>query len=68
MPRFKVVTGIEYDGKRAEPGDIVDDIPTKSVTWLVEQGIVEKIDGDPTPPPPKREPKKSPTTIKGEDD
>lgn len=66
MPRYKVVTGIDYNDKRAEPGDIVDDLPTRSVSWLVEQGIVEKLD-DSSPQPSKREPKKSPTT-QGEDD
>ena len=39
----RVVIGIDYAGKRAEPGAIVDDIPTKSVTWLLDQGIIETV-------------------------
>jgi hypothetical protein len=39
--KHRVVVGIDYAGKRAEPGAIVDDIPASSVTWLVEQGIIE---------------------------
>ena len=35
-----VVIGIDYAGKRAEPGDIVDDIPARSVSWLLEQGVI----------------------------
>lgn len=39
---YKVLAGLTYGGKRAEAGDIVDDIPGKSVPWLVEQGLIEK--------------------------
>ena len=29
--------------KRAEPGEIVDDLPEASLPWLVEQGMVEPV-------------------------
>ena len=56
MTAYRVLVGVDYAGKRAEPGDIVSDLPTKSVSWLVEQGIVEKADASksqeaPTPAP-----------------
>lgn len=57
MTKYQVLVGMDYAGKRAEPGDIVDDIPAKSISWLLEQGCIEKAD--------KREPE-SPTT--GDDD
>lgn len=46
MTKHRVLIGINYpDGaggeKRAEPGDIVDDLPAKSVKWLEADGIVE---------------------------
>lgn len=37
---YEVVVGIDYGDKRAEPGDVVTDIPAKSVTWLVNQGVI----------------------------
>lgn len=30
--------------RRAEPGQIVDDIPPLSVPWLIEQGVIEEIE------------------------
>lgn len=66
MATYRVLVGIDYAGKRVEPGAVVDDLPAKSVSWLVAQGIVEKADAPapapkpgPTPEPvktPKREP------------
>jgi hypothetical protein len=38
---FLVKTGLSYDGdRRAEPGDIVTDIPTYAQGWLLEQGHI----------------------------
>lgn len=56
MANYKVLTGIDYAGKRAEPGDVISDLPNRSVSWLLEQGIVEKIEGNTPKPPSKREP------------
>jgi len=57
MTAYRVLVGVDYAGKRAEPGEIVSDLPPKSVGWLTEQGIVEKADGKPTEAPaPERAP------------
>lgn len=67
MAKYKVLVGIDwYGGNRAEPGDVRDDIPKKSLPWLLEQGIVEPFD-------PKAEGAKSgagtaPDTAAGTDD
>lgn len=46
MASYKVLVGIEYPpNKRAEAGDVVSDIPSQSVKWLLEQGIVEVVSG-----------------------
>ena len=66
MPSYKVLTGIDYDGRRAEPGSIITDLPARSVKWLLEQGIVEAIEDKPQI---KSEPPKSPPAKrKGDDD
>jgi hypothetical protein len=45
---FRVLVGLNYPGKdgeqRAEPGDIVSDLPAKSVKWLTEQGHIEPVE------------------------
>ena len=48
MATYKVLVGIDYSDKRAEAGDTVSDLPTKSVSWLLEQGIIESIDDSST--------------------
>jgi hypothetical protein len=53
MAAYKVLVGLDYAGKRAEVGSIVDDIPSRSVAWLLDQGLIEKAD---TPVKSKREP------------
>lgn len=45
MADHKVLVGLSYAGKRAEAGDIVSDIPSRSVPWLVEQGLIEPAEG-----------------------
>ena len=45
MPKYLVNQGLDYLNRRVEAGEIVDDIPTKSVAWLKEQGIIELADG-----------------------
>jgi hypothetical protein len=66
MANYRVIVGIDYAGKRAEPGDIISDIPSRSVGWLLEQGIVEKADGKTdAPKADKREPE---SPIEGDDD
>jgi hypothetical protein len=66
MANYRILVGIDYAGKRAEPGDIVTDLPGRSVGWLLEQGIVEKADGKvEAAKPTKREPE---SPVEGEDD
>ena len=55
MAAYKVLVGLDYAGKRAEAGSIVDDIPSRSITWLTDQGLIEKADA-PSAPKMKREP------------
>lgn len=40
---YRVLVGIDYNGKRAEPGSVVNDLPQKSVSWLIEQGAIERV-------------------------
>ena len=48
MPKFKVtggddgVSGIEYSGKRYEPGETVE-MPAKKAEWMEEIGILEPV-------------------------
>ena len=52
MASYKVHTGLNYPpDKRAEIGDVVDDIPSKSIKWLIEIGAIEKVDGKPSKAP-----------------
>lgn len=44
MATYKVLVGIEYGDKRVEAGEVVSDVPTKSVSWLLEQNIIELAD------------------------
>lgn len=48
--RYRVLAeGLNYpagDGeRRAEHGDLVDDIPDKSLPWLLKQGLIEPEEG-----------------------
>lgn len=42
---YKVLQGIDYPpNKRAEAGQIVSDLPKDSIPWLLEGGIIERIE------------------------
>jgi hypothetical protein len=45
--KYRVKTGLNWgrgeDERRAEPGEVRDDIPAKSVPWLLAQGLIEEI-------------------------
>jgi hypothetical protein len=42
VPAYRVLVGLDYPpDRRAEPGDVVDDLPGKSIKWLTEQGLIE---------------------------
>lgn len=47
MPKYLVKQGLEYPPNRVVlAGEIVDDIPSRSVKWLREQGIIEAYDAN----------------------
>lgn len=35
------VTGIDYPGGHAEPGDVLKDLPASAVEWMADQGYIE---------------------------
>lgn len=43
MASYKVLVGLDYGDKRVEAGEVVADIPAKSVAWLKEQGMIEEV-------------------------
>lgn len=46
MAQYRAVVGIDYPpNKRAEAGDIISDLPEKSVAWLLDCGFIEPLDG-----------------------
>jgi hypothetical protein len=45
MAKYRVLVGIESASRRVEAGEVVDDIPAKSIKWLREQGLIEPADG-----------------------
>lgn len=49
MP-YRVLNGLSYPpDRRAEVGDIVDDLPPKSVKWLLTKGHIEEADANARP-------------------
>ena len=34
-----------FGDKQYEEGDIIEDVPTKSVKWLKKQGLIEEVKG-----------------------
>lgn len=45
MSSYKVLTGIDYPpNKRAEIGDVVSDLPTSAIKWLVEGNHIELVE------------------------
>jgi hypothetical protein len=41
---FRVKQGIDYPpGRRAEAGDVVDDLPPGAVAWLLADGVIEPV-------------------------
>jgi hypothetical protein len=44
MSKYRALVGLDYPpGKRAEPGDVVDDLPEKSVKWLLKDGKIKEV-------------------------
>lgn len=45
MATYRVLAGISYPpNKRAAIGDVVDDLPSRSISWLVAAGCIEQVD------------------------
>lgn len=44
MAKYQALTGLTYGIKSVEIGDIVDDIPAKSIKWLREQNLIQLVD------------------------
>jgi hypothetical protein len=56
MAKYRVLQGIDYPpNKRAEIGDVVEDLPATSIKWLLESGAIE----DSSKPATKVEEKKT---------
>lgn len=49
MKKYRALVGLNYKPspsqpeKRVEAGDEADDIPTKSLPWLLDQQLVEEV-------------------------
>jgi hypothetical protein len=44
MANYKVLTGVSYADKQVPAGTVVSDLPAKSVTWMLDQGLIEPAD------------------------
>jgi hypothetical protein len=48
---YRVLRGIDYPpSRRAEAGDIVSDIPERSVKWMIASGVIAEVEA-PKPAP-----------------
>lgn len=45
---WKVLVGVNYapNDRRAEPGEIVDDLPAADAPWMLEQGLIARPEED----------------------
>lgn len=63
MP-YKVLTGLSYPpNKRAEVGDVIDDLPSKSIKWLLDKGSIEEVTSKSIKPTPASIPSPEPKPI-----
>ena len=45
MPSYRALAGLDYPpDKRVEVGQVVTDLPSKSIKWLLESGLIEPAD------------------------
>ena len=42
--KYKALVGLNYNDKRVEAGEVVDDIPKDSVEWLLESNCIKEVD------------------------
>lgn len=47
-PRYRVLKGINYppDGRRAEPGDVITDLPDYGIRGLLHAEAIELVEED----------------------
>jgi len=51
MTQYRAIVGVDYPpNKRVEAGDLVSDLPEKSVKWLLAAGFIEPLNGKITTP------------------
>lgn len=43
---YRALVGLNYKGKRVEPGELASDIPKESVAWLLSDGCIEKVEDE----------------------
>jgi hypothetical protein len=68
VAQYRVLVGLSYPpDRRAEPGDLVDDLPGKSVKWLTDQGAIEAVSAAPKPTVKKESPTPSKVDAGGEE-
>lgn len=41
---YRILVGINYGARRAEPGDVVSDLPRTSLAWLLREGVIERVE------------------------
>jgi hypothetical protein len=46
MAKYRVNSQLFYSGKTAEVGDVVSDLPSNDIKWLVERGDIELVKND----------------------
>lgn len=40
---YKALVGLNWKNRRVEAGEVVDDIPSDSVEWLLESNCIEEV-------------------------
>lgn len=50
--RFKALVDIHWEDTRVQAGELTDGVPARSVKWMVDQGLIERVKD--TPAAPKR--------------
>lgn len=44
MAKYRLLTGLDYGSRSVDAGQIVEDIPAKSIKWLRDQNLIEQVD------------------------
>lgn len=44
--RYEVLIGLNYSDNRAEPGDVIDDLPKRDISELLSLGAIRKMGDD----------------------